>query len=95
MHILILGPKKKPQMILHDYLLKDGNTIDFEDKKLLEDISYYSKYDYLISFGYRYLIGPSVLNKFQDKAINLHISYLHFTTGFSLYFAAPAIRPSI
>ena len=39
------------------------------------------KYDFLISFGYRYIIREEVLTLFKEKAINLHISYLPWNKG--------------
>ena len=43
-----------------------------------EDIA---KYDFLISFGYRYIISKEILNYFKEKAINFHISYLPWNKG--------------
>jgi len=79
--ILFLGPKKEPQKKLIEYLLSDGNIIsNLEDKLILEDISEHA-YTFLISFGYRYIINNEILNYFNMKAINLHISYLPWNKG--------------
>jgi methionyl-tRNA formyltransferase len=37
--------------------------------------------DFIISYGYRHIIGKPVLDKFKDRAINLHISYLPWNRG--------------
>lgn len=37
--------------------------------------------DWAISFGYRYLIGPVMLQKFRGKAVNIHISMLPYNRG--------------
>lgn len=37
--------------------------------------------DFLVSYGYRYILKPDVLNCFPARAINLHISYLPWNRG--------------
>jgi methionyl-tRNA formyltransferase len=39
------------------------------------------EYDFIISFGYRYIIKKDVINHFQKKIINCHISYLPYNRG--------------
>lgn len=39
------------------------------------------KFDYLVSYGYRYILGQDVIDFFAGKAINLHISLLPFCRG--------------
>ena len=38
-------------------------------------------FDFLISYGYRYILKSEVLSLFPHKAINLHISVLPFSRG--------------
>ena len=81
MNILFLGPRKEPQQTLIGYLLNDGNSIArFEGKLNKEDFDICEN-DFLISFGYRYKICKEILNYFNEKAINLHISYLPWNKG--------------
>jgi methionyl-tRNA formyltransferase len=81
LNLLFLGPEKKPQITLIDFLYNDGNSITRCEEKLnKEDITKYG-YDFLISFGYRYIISKEILNYFKEKAINLHISYLPWNKG--------------
>lgn len=81
MKILFLGPEKPPQLTLLDFLSDNGNFVTrCEDKLNKEDISK-GEYDILISFGYRYIISKGILDYFQEKAINLHISYLPWNKG--------------
>ena len=81
MNLLFLGPEKRPQIALIDFLSNDGNSIiRCEEKLNKEDIAKYG-YDFLISFSYRYIISKEILNYFKDKAINLHISYLPWNKG--------------
>ena len=39
------------------------------------------RFDYLVSYGYRYILGQDVIEYFAGKAINLHISLLPFCRG--------------
>ena len=81
MKILILGPDKEPQRKLVELLSNDGNSIAIHEERLNYNYVSKSKYDYLISFGYRYLVKENVLNFFKGKAINLHISLLPWNKG--------------
>ena len=81
MNLLFLGPEKRPQIAIIDFLSNDGNSITSCEEKLnMEDITK-TGYDFLISFSYRYIIRNNILNYFKDKAINLHISYLPWNKG--------------
>jgi methionyl-tRNA formyltransferase len=37
--------------------------------------------DFIISYGYRHIIKNDILERFPNKAINLHISYLPYNRG--------------
>ena len=81
MNILFLGPIKSPQESIIDFLSNTGDSVNQYDKKLnTKEVQKY-KYDFLISFGYRYIIRKEVLNLFKEKAVNLHISYLPWNKG--------------
>ena len=58
----------------------DNSLVKRKDKLDYKNIAE-SKYDYLISFGYRYIISKEILNYFKEKAINFHISYLPWNKG--------------
>ncbi|ANE35179.1 formyltransferase domain-containing protein [Campylobacter iguaniorum] len=64
-----------------DFLSNNGyfiaQTQDKIDSKLIVDY----KFDFLISYGYRYIIKENILSLFGDNAINLHISYLPWNKG--------------
>ena len=81
MKILFLGPDKKPQKILIEFLLNEKNFVERQDNKLDINNIVNSKYDYLISFGYQYIIRKDALDYFKEKTINLHISYLPWNKG--------------
>ena len=81
MNILFLAPEKKPQTTLIEFLSNDGNSIVRCEEKMNKEYIAKYEYDFLISFGYRYLISKEILNYFKWKAINLHISYLPWNKG--------------
>lgn len=76
MNILYLGPEN--QNII-EFLRNDYNNVVQQEAKIKEidliDI------DYIVSYGYRYIIENSIVDKFYRKAINLHISYLPWNRG--------------
>ena len=81
MNILFLGPEKPPQKSIIDFLSDNGNSVKRYEEKLNTELVEKYKYDFLISFGYRYMISKQVLTLFNNKAINLHISYLPWNKG--------------
>lgn len=64
-----------------EFLFDDGNFVTRQETPLKSEDIYKSDIDFLISFGYRYLVTQPVLNYFQENAINLHISYLPWNKG--------------
>ncbi len=81
MKILLLGPNELYQNDLCDFLIRDGNDVTFKSSKLMKDTHHLDNYDFLISYGYRYIISKKIINQFKSKAINLHISYLPWNRG--------------
>lgn len=39
------------------------------------------EFDFLVSYGYRYILGKDLLNLFPNRAVNLHISMLPYCRG--------------
>jgi methionyl-tRNA formyltransferase len=78
MNILLLGP---PNDLIVSHLTTLGeNCICFEENicmssRVLEET------DFIVSFGYRHIIGQEVIKNFPNKIINLHISYLPWNRG--------------
>ena len=81
MKIFFLGPEKEPQITLINFLLNDGNLITRREEKLNTEDIFKCEFDFLISFGFRYIISEQILDYFKEKAINLHISYLPWNKG--------------
>jgi methionyl-tRNA formyltransferase len=78
MKILFLGYIDSP---LIAFLEDDGNEVITTDKKIdyagVKNISP----DFIISYGYRYIISKEIVEQWKDRAINLHISYLPWNRG--------------
>lgn len=79
MNILWLGPKneKLERKITERY----RDEITYFDARIDEESEIIKGKDFIISFGYRYLISRAVIEKFPKRLINLHISYLPWNRG--------------
>ncbi len=76
--ILFLGPSDSP--LIH-WLRGKDEKITQTAEKISPEFILENDFSFLISYGYRYILGKNILNKFPDKAINLHISYLPWNRG--------------
>ncbi len=76
MKILLLGEKSN---LLVNKLLSLGHNADIICDKITIETA--KKYDFLISFGYRYILKKDVIDFFPDKIVNLHISLLPYNRG--------------
>jgi methionyl-tRNA formyltransferase len=78
MKLLYLGPKRQHMI---DYLKSFGDDVrQFEDKlsgpsETLDDV------DFIVSYGYQYILKDDVLARFPRRVVNLHISLLPFNRG--------------
>jgi methionyl-tRNA formyltransferase len=75
MNILFLSP----HIHLIEYLQSFGDEVTQTIEPLTDDIL--QGIDFIISYGYRHIIKKPVLDRFKDRAINLHISYLPWNRG--------------
>jgi methionyl-tRNA formyltransferase len=78
MKILLLGPER---LWLKHFLESFGDQVIQYQEKLDENSPILNGVDFIISYGYRYIIKPDIVRKFKNKAINLHISYLPWNRG--------------
>jgi len=78
MKILVLGPERA---WLKDFLESYGDQVIQYQDKIDESSSVLSDVDFIISYGYRYIIKSKIVQNFRNKAINLHISYLPWNKG--------------
>lgn len=78
MKILLLGPYREK---IIKYLLSFGDNISHSEAKMLPSKILEGNFDFIISYGYRYIISEDVVNHYKNKIINLHISYLPWNKG--------------
>ena len=78
MNILLLGA---PNNLITSYLNAKGEKCFNYEKKILIKSKILDEVDFIISYGYRHIIGKDVIKKFHKKIINLHISYLPWNRG--------------
>lgn len=78
MKILFLG-YNKTQTSLISFLEELGHTVHHTEDKITVEIA--SRYEFVISFGYRYIIKKDIIDACKNKLINLHISYLPYNRG--------------
>ena len=78
MRVFLLGPERQS---LTEFFANNGDAVQFFDGRINVDMAIVKEADWLISYGYRYLICNEVLNKFDLQAVNLHISYLPWNRG--------------
>jgi len=76
MKILFLGYKN---CRLYNFLSSRYDVIQTEDKIKIEDVK---NVDYVISFGYKHIIGEDIICITKNPIINLHISYLPYNRGY-------------
>ena len=75
MNVLFLGYMNSP---LIDFLIESDNVLS-TDEKIDSDLIIDAEIDFIVSYGYRWLIKKEVLD--LVNAINLHISYLPYNRG--------------
>jgi methionyl-tRNA formyltransferase len=78
MKVLLLGPERSEIIGALD---KSGDEVEFTEKKLFVNDPIIQEVDFLISYGYRHILKKDILSKFQNKAINIHISLLPWNRG--------------
>jgi len=78
MRILFLGPKREH---LINYLLTTGDEVLSWEGPLKKGFPIMKSINFIISYGYRYLLSKEIINSFQKRAINLHISLLPWNRG--------------
>jgi methionyl-tRNA formyltransferase len=75
MKVLFLSP----HIHLIDYLISFGDDVTQTTEPLTDDMV--KGKNFIVSYGYRHIISKEVLDKFENSAINLHLSYLPWNRG--------------
>ena len=76
--VLLLGPER-PRM--EEFLRAHGADVRRTEKKLKADSKILDGVDWIVSYGYRYILREDVLSRFSGRVVNLHISYLPWNRG--------------
>lgn len=76
--ILWLGPERP---FLTNWLEDDGHIVFRTEEPLLPEYPILEEVDWLISYGYRHIVRPEILQLFPNRILNLHISYLPWNRG--------------
>tara|TARA_B100000963_G_scaffold316719_1_gene296710 strand:- start:388 stop:921 length:534 start_codon:yes stop_codon:yes gene_type:complete len=76
LNFLILSNSEETKIV--EFLKKKGN-VSWTNKKITLD--YISKYDWIVSYGYRHIIDEQIISNSKNPILNLHISYLPYNRG--------------
>ena len=79
MKVLILSPY--PQEIIKILEKNQDNYLIYNEKLKISFLKK-NKIEFIISYGYKYLITKDIIDIFKGKIINLHISFLPFNRGY-------------
>lgn len=77
MKVLFLGPDNPLIQWLSDF----GEEVISKSDQITVEWCLEQEFDYVISYNYKHLIRPSILELYPSKIINLHISYLPYNRG--------------
>lgn len=76
--ILFLGSSDSPLLM---WLLSQGESVFQISDKIAEQFVVSEGFSHLVSYGYKHILKRTILEKFPDRAVNLHISYLPWNRG--------------
>lgn len=80
MKIILLSNNENSKE-LYDWLVNEGNDVLFyHDPITVEIIDYFSP-DFVISYNYLHIVKEDVINKMDNRIINMHTSYLPWNRG--------------
>ena len=78
MKILFLGASSSLVFI---WLVNLGENVISTMNKITVAYIYENNFEFLISYGYRYILKKDIIDLFPNRCINLHISYLPYNRG--------------
>ena len=83
-----LFKSKRPKILFLGYLnnsltnfLSQNCDIYITDSRINTSFCKKQNFDFLISYGYKFMLKNDILSLFENSAINLHISYLPYNRG--------------
>ena len=77
-NILFLGTYRSD---LVKFLSEQGDQVICLEKKITADSELVKQANFIISYGYRYILKKDILDKFKQKIINIHIYLLPWNRG--------------
>lgn len=78
MRVLVLGYEKNP---IIEYLKSVDEVFVTSSKLTLKQIQSYDP-DFIVSYGYKYILRPPIVKAYPNRIINLHISKLPWNRGY-------------
>lgn len=78
MNVLILSPYSNK---IDRAIRASGDTIIATQERISCDFCASNDVEFIVSYGYRYIIPKAIIEYVQGRAINLHISYLPYSRG--------------
>jgi methionyl-tRNA formyltransferase len=76
MKLLYLG---YPENQVYSFLREKNNVTQTQEK--LSNNFKIEEFDWVISYGYKYILKKEIINRAKNPILNLHISYLPFNRG--------------
>ena len=77
-NVLLLGPMREHIVRMFE---QSGDTVFQTEERLTPESDLVQNVDFLVSYGYRHIIRPNMIERFPDAIINLHISLLPWNRG--------------
>lgn len=77
-NVLYLGPLR--EHMIH-FIEKSGDRVICTERKISIGELQEKNIEFIVSYGYRHLIGVDIIDRYQGNIINLHISYLPWNKG--------------
>lgn len=66
---------------LRDYLETFGDQVSQTSDPIDRAYVQHHGFDFIVSYGYQHIIGADVLEHLNERAVNLHISFLPWNRG--------------
>ena len=76
--MLFLGPSSSP---LLRWLVDQGENVICTTAPVTPHFVTYNEFDFLVSYGYRYILSKDILDLLPNRVVNLHIALLPWNRG--------------
>jgi len=75
--VLYLGPPRRGIV----EAIEPGDSVVCCEERLSEGDARLASCDFIVSYGYRYILQRPIVSRFERRAINLHIAFLPWNRG--------------